>query len=297
LSTENQTLTADFAAVQRGFFTGIDSDGSAIDNMERKHKECFVPNTIASWGLEAVAAAAREAIEFTNLYSRTRGANRWKALLLALKLLRSHPEVLRRGFEVPELPAVQAFVGSGETLSNEGLERYMAAHPSTELTRALDWSRRVNAASQEKLAGLPPFPGVRESLTRLRQHARSAIISQTPHAELVREWRRHGMETLVDAIGGPEFGQKSQQFTRFAGAAAEPGRWLMIGDAAGDWEAAEAVGALFYPINPGGEAKSWRRFQDEGLPRFLQGTFAGGYQAALLEEFLRRIPPQPPWLG
>jgi hypothetical protein len=30
----------------------------------------------------------------------------------------------------------------------------------------------------------------------------------------------------------------------------------MIGDALGDWEAAQANAVLFYPINPGGEDES-----------------------------------------
>ena len=53
----------------------------------------------------------------------------------------------------------------------------------------------------------------------------------------------------------------------------------MIGDAPGDYKAAEANDALFFPINPGA-----RRSQLEaaattkGIDRFLAGTFAGEYQ-------------------
>ena len=35
------------------FFVGIDSDGCAFDTMEIKHKECFIPNIIKYWDLQA----------------------------------------------------------------------------------------------------------------------------------------------------------------------------------------------------------------------------------------------------
>ena len=45
--------------------------------MELKHKECFIPNTINYWGLQGVSKYAREAAEFVNLYSKSRGVNRF----------------------------------------------------------------------------------------------------------------------------------------------------------------------------------------------------------------------------
>src|SRR5437763_4615567 len=84
-------------------FVGIDSDGCAFDTMEVKHKECFIPNIVKSFGLAAVSKFAREAAEFVNLYSHWRGINRFPALTRALDLLADRPEVTRRGFRVPEL--------------------------------------------------------------------------------------------------------------------------------------------------------------------------------------------------
>jgi hypothetical protein len=64
------------------FFVGIDSDGCAFDSMEIKHKECFIPNIIKHWDLQAVSKYARMAAEFVNLYSKWRGINRWPALVM-----------------------------------------------------------------------------------------------------------------------------------------------------------------------------------------------------------------------
>ena len=36
------------------------------------------------------------------------------------------------------------------------------------------------------------------------------------------------------------------------------------------------------PILPGREADSWRRLQEEALPKLLHGTFSPAYQAELL---------------
>ncbi len=69
----------------------------------------------------------------------------------------------------------------------------------------------------------------------------------------------------------------------------------MIGDAPGDRDAAKAVGALYYPINPGAEEMSWQRFYDEASEKFLNGTYAGAYEAALIAEFEKLLSDTPPW--
>ncbi len=73
----------------------VDSDGTALDTMEIKHKECFIPATIRYWDLQPVARYARAAAEFVNLYSRDRGINRFPALLKTLDLLERWPGVPR----------------------------------------------------------------------------------------------------------------------------------------------------------------------------------------------------------
>ena len=59
---------------QKGFFLGIDSDGCAFDTMELKHKECFIPNTIKYYGLQAISKYAREAAEFVNCIQKAEGS-------------------------------------------------------------------------------------------------------------------------------------------------------------------------------------------------------------------------------
>ena len=82
------------------YLVGIDSDGCAFDTMELKHKECFIPNIINYWGLQGVSKYAREAAEFVNLYSKSRGINRFPALVEALEWTNKRPEVKARGIKV-----------------------------------------------------------------------------------------------------------------------------------------------------------------------------------------------------
>ena len=69
----------------------------------------------------------------------------------------------------------------------------------------------------------------------------------------------------------------------------------MVGDAPGDFNAATKNGALFFPINPGAEEKSWERLFGEALDRFFKGTYAGDYEAQLVKEFDACLPEHPHW--
>ena len=69
----------------------------------------------------------------------------------------------------------------------------------------------------------------------------------------------------------------------------------MIGDAPGDMKAAQANAALFYPIVPGEEERSWERLYTEGIKRFRDETFGGEYEDHLIEYFWSKLPSTPPW--
>lgn len=293
--SNNSPQTLSQLQPQHAFFVGIDSDGCAFDSMEIKQKECFCPSTIKHWSLQAVSKYAREAVEFVNLYSKWRGTNRWPALLKVFDLLRDRPEAAARHADIPEAPRLRAFVASGKPLSNDGLKAYRTEHPDAELDRALEWSLAVNKSITELVFGLPPFPLVRESLEALAVQADTVVVSQTPTEALVREWKEHDLDKYVRAIAGQELGAKAQHLRMATAGHYAPHHVLMIGDALGDLEAARANDALFFPINPGHEEESWRRFHQEGLRKFLKGEFAGAYEAERMAEFMKLLPETPPW--
>ena len=279
-----------------GFFVGIDSDGCAFDTMEIKHKECFTPNIIKHWSLQAVSKYAREAAEFVNLYSQWRGINRWPALVMVFDLLRARPEVQSRGVVPPEAPRIREFIENDHyAKSNDGLRAYMAKHPDPELDRGLAWSLAVNATVADMVHGVPPFPYVRQSLGFLADKADMIVVSATPLGALSREWKEHDIAKYVHVIAGQEMGKKKLHLELAAKGKYTPDHILMIGDAPGDMKAARANDALFYPVNPGHEEESWQRFYEEAMHKFLAGEYAGGYEAQLIAEFEKLLPETPPW--
>ena len=143
---------------------------------------------------------------------------------------------------------------------------------------------------------MPPFPFVRESLQKLQGKADIVVVSATPGETLVREWNEHDIARYVAVIAGQEMGTKDQQLQAATKGRYQENHVLMVGDAPGDLKAAKANNALFYPVNPGGEDESWRRFHNEALDRFFRGQYAGAYERKLIEEFDRRLPEKPPWI-
>jgi phosphoglycolate phosphatase-like HAD superfamily hydrolase len=280
---------------RHSFFVGIDSDGCVFDSMEIKHKECFIPNIIKYWKLQAISKYARAAAEFVNLYSKWRGTNRFPALTKTFELLRDWPEPLRRGVKIPEAPTLQAWINSGVTLGNPSLEKEIEKTGDPVLKLTLEWSKAVNRSIADIVEGVPPFPFFRECAEKLSRQADIICVSATPGEALAREWEEHDIAKYAAVIAGQEMGSKKEHLKLTAGGKYQKDCVLMIGDAPGDLSAARANSALFFPVNPGHEEASWERFYGEAMDRFFNHTYAGDYEAALIAEFEKLLPEKPPW--
>ena len=276
------------------FFIGIDSDGCVFDSMEIKHKECFAPMFVKHHNLQAVSKYAREVWDFVNLYSKTRGANRFPALTRALNLLRERPEVQARNVNVPIYPALDEWMERETKLGNATLAAEVEGG-NEGLAHIIVWSDGVNEQVADIVHGVPPFPLLRETLEKALGQADMMVISQTPCDALEREWAEHDISKFVEIIAGQEMGTKTEhlKFAAVDNYAAE--KILMIGDAPGDHKAAKANGVLFFPILPGREEDSWERLHGEALDRFFAGTYAGEYEEELFAEFDGCLPENPSW--
>ncbi len=277
------------------FFIGIDSDGCVFDTMEPKQKEFFCPNVIRYFGLLPVSRAARETWEFVNLYSKTRGVNRFIALVKAFDLLKERKDVNSRGFRVPELGPVQRWIEKETRLGNPALEEYAAGIRDPVIDLTLEWSKKVNEEIARWVHGISPFSFVRESLEMMQNKADTMVVSQTPLEALEREWEDHGIDRFVRMIAGQEYGTKTEHIALAAKGKYPDERILMIGDAPGDMKAARTNGVLFFPVNPGKEDESWERLYREGFERFLKGAYAGAYEEELIREFNACLPEFPNW--
>ena len=278
------------------FFIGVDSDGCAFDTMEIKHKECFIPNAINHWDLQPVSRFAREVAEFINLYSVHRGCNRFIGQVLLFDLLPEHPGAAQRGYRSPDVDSLRRWVKEETRLGNPALHAAVNETADPVLKTALEWSTAVNASVARIVRNVPPYPFVRESLEMAADRADVMVVSSTPHEALQREWQEHDIAKYTSMVCGQEQGSKAEHLKYGAGEGKyDPAKVLMIGDAPGDMRAAQSNGFLYYPINPGDEAASWQRFHDEAAGKFFDGTFAGDYQQQVIDEFLARLPEDPPW--
>ncbi|HPZ50894.1 MAG TPA: HAD family hydrolase, partial [Propionibacteriaceae bacterium] len=224
----------------RSFFVGIDSDGCAMDAMDIKHQECFTPCSIKHWNLQPISTLARETALFVNLGSVTRGLNRWLALKQLLDLLRDRADVAERGVTIPPYPELSEFIAAeGYPLSDTGIARYHADHPSATIARAIRWGDAVNAAIADMVHGCGPFPGVRDAIEAMQPDVDCMTVSATPLHALEYEWTAHGLAPFMKVIAGQEMGSKAEHVQYAATGKYDPERIMLIGDAPGDRDAAQ----------------------------------------------------------
>ena len=281
---------------QHDYFIGFDSDGCVFDTMELKHKECFCPAVIKHMGCQPISKAAREVWDFVNLYSKTRGCNRFLAIQYFRDLLCERKDVQARGFQPLELKELDAWIARETKLGNPSLIAEVEKTGNEELKQMLDWSLEVNERVTDMVFGMTPFPGVMDVLNQGQGKADMIVVSQTPLEALEREWEENRMVPYVGMIAGQEHGTKTEHIgLATEGKGYDPEKILMIGDAPGDYTAAVENHALFYPIVPGNEQASWKRLAEEGLAQFFNGTYAGEYQQNLLDEFDAALPEKPHW--
>ncbi len=280
---------------RHAFFVGIDSDGCAFDAMELKQKECFIPSMIRGGACSRSPSMRARRRRWVNLYSKWRGPTAGPRWSRCSSCSPSGHEVAA-AVKLPEGRAIREFLASGYPPSEAGLKAYIGSgHGDEELWRG--WSGRAPSMRRSQR----PCATCRRSrwcasLQRLHDRADLMVISTTASDALQREWGEHGLAQYMAVMAGQDMGTKRQHLEYAAQWGKYPeGHILMIGDAPGDRDAAHAAGALFYPINPGAEELSWQRFHDEASERFLDGTYAGAYEAALNAEFEQLLSDTPPW--
>jgi phosphoglycolate phosphatase-like HAD superfamily hydrolase len=250
---------------------------------------------IRHFDLQSVSKYVRQVWDFVNLYSNTRGSNRFIALIRAFDLLKQRKEVMARKVEITDLSPLVDWVQNETKLGNPALEQYAKQVNNAVIDRVLGWTKAVNACIADMVYGITPFPYMAESLETLHQKADSIVVSQTPYEALLKEWSENGIDKYMRLLAGQECGTKTEHIQYAARGKYPSDKILMIGDAPGDLQAAKSNEALFYPINPGQEEQSWERFYREGLEKFFTGRFQGDYQESLIREFETYLPTTPPW--
>ncbi|HBA97047.1 MAG TPA: phosphoglycolate phosphatase [Lachnospiraceae bacterium] len=266
---------------RKDFLVCVDSDGCAMDTMDIKHIRCFGPCMVEEWGLSQWKDEILKRWNEINLYTMTRGINRFKGLSIALQ------EISEKYIPVEDLDILTEWVKNSKELSNDALQRTIDEKESICLKKALSWSKAVNSSinklpEEEKV----PFEGVKEALAYAHETADVAIVSSANLDAVLEEWERFGLIPYTDIVLAQDAGSKAFCIGELLKAGYEKNNVVMCGDAPGDLDAARKNGVFYYPILVRKEKESWTGFMDEGFSRLKAGTYKGEYQEKKIQEFL-----------
>lgn len=269
---------------KKEFLVCVDSDGCAMDTMDIKHIRCFGPCMVTEWGLEEWKDEILSRWNDINLYTMTRGINRYKGLSIALS------EINEKYTPIEDLGTLTKWVESSPELSNGALEKAIAANDSVSLKKALSWSKAVNTSinalpEEEKL----PFKGVKEALAFAHAKVDVAIVSSANLDAVLEEWERYELLGHTDIVLAQDSGSKAFCIGELLKAGYVKDHVLMCGDAPGDLDAAQKNGVFYYPILVRHEAESWQEFVDKAVSKLLDGSYGGAYQQEKIDAFLNNL--------
>lgn len=274
----------------------IDSDGCAMDTMEVKHRECFGPQWIYTYGLEAHFDECMKVWLDINLYSITRGINRFKGLALALLEMEKRGVLVTDGTPVAEgqatVAGLQEFVtwtNEAKELSNPALLALTQKSNSECIEKALLWSIRTNRAINGLPADDKPFENVKAGMDVMCAQADLVAVSSANGEAVEAEWTKHQLKEDCRVLLCQEAGSKAFCIAELMKKGYDADKILMVGDAPGDRDAAAKNGVWYYPILVGKEGESWTRLKEEAFPKLLDGSFDEAYQALLIAEFEKNL--------
>ncbi len=261
----------------------IDSDGCVMDTMNIKHIECFGPCMVKEWNLDAHANDILLRWNQINLFSKTRGINRFKGLLIALE------EIDKAYQKIVDLECLREWVNCTTELSNASLYKAIEKSDNICLKKSLAWSMAVNQAIQDiPSEKLLPFKGSKEMIKLAHNRCDVAIVSSANQEAVVEEWSKHGLLKEVDILLSQNAGSKAYCIQKLLEYGYKKEHVIMVGDAPGDMEAAKENNIYFYPILAGKEEQSWAGLK-EVIGHLINGTFSVKIEEQLIQEFFNHL--------
>ncbi len=265
----------------------VDSDGCVMDTMNCKHFHCFGPCMVAEWQLEVWQEPILQRWNDINLFSMTRGINRFKGLAMALG------EIHEQYTPIAGISALQHWADTAPALSNDGIQKALdgARDPDSRqiFRKALNWSKAVNAG----IVALPeelkvPYEGAAQGLAAAHSFADVAMVSSANRDAVEEEWGKFGLLSHTDIVLAQDVGSKAACIRAMLSFGYDPEKVLMVGDAPGDLEAAKQNGVRYYPILVNHEKQSWQELVETGFARLRNGCFAS-YEEEKRRQFLANL--------
>ncbi len=258
----------------------VDSDGCVMDTMNCKHFHCFGPCMVAEWGLESWEKPILDRWNEINLFSMTRGINRFKALAMALS------EIHAQYTPIPGIADLQHWTDTAPALSNDGVVKAIASatgEAKAILEKTLSWSKAVNAAIVKLPEALKiPYEGAKEGLVAAHAFADVAMVSSANRDAVEEEWGKFGLLAHTDIVLAQDIGSKAACIAEMLKFGYDPDKVLMVGDAPGDSDAAAKTGVHYYPILVNHEKESW-----EEAPAAFEKLRSGSYRPYGEEKYRR----------
>ena len=265
----------------------VDSDGCVMDTMNCKHMHCFGPCMVTEWNLQAWEAEILDRWNVINLFSMTRGINRFKGLAMALG------EISEKYTPITGITALQHWADTAPALSNDGVAKAAAEATDPDarmiLEKALNWSKAVNASIVKLPEELKvPYAGAKEGLAAAHEFADVAMVSSANRDAVEEEWGKFGLLQHTDIVLAQDVGSKAACIAEMLKFGYDLDKVLMIGDAPGDMDAADKNGVWYYPILVGHEKESWDEAIATGFGKLRSGEYAA-YGAQKKQDFLHNL--------
>ena len=269
------------------FLVCVDSDGCVMDTMNCKHFNCFGPCMVDEWELGEWKDEILARWNVINLFSMTRGINRFKGLAMALG------EIDKQYKPIPGVAALQHWADTAPALSNDGVikaaEETTDPEAKTIFQKALSWSKAVNASIVKLPEELKvPYDGAKEGLAAAHQFADVAMVSSANRDAVEEEWGKFGLLQHTDIVLAQDVGSKAACIAAMLKFGYDPAKVLMIGDAPGDCDAAEKNSVHYYPILVNHEKDSWDEAINQAFAKLQEGSYAP-YGVEKKQQFLHNL--------
>ena len=268
----------------KDFLVCVDSDGCAMDTMDIKHIKCFGPCMVEVWQLQKREKEILKRWNEINLYTLTRGINRFKGLSLALS------EINKQYRAIDGINDLIYWSENADELSNASLEKEIKNAPEKEIFKlALKWSENVNEAIKKlPQSEIKPFPLVKEALKLAHEKADVAIVSSANLGAVLDEWEKHGLLEHTDIVLTQNVGSKAFCISELLKKGYDNKKVVMCGDAPGDLKAAESNKIYYFPILVKNEEKSWQDFINQGFSHLLDGSYKE-YETIIKRDFYKNL--------
>ena len=247
----------------------VESEGAVFDSLAEKHENGYLPAFAGCFSWASDPSTCATLWRRLALGSKLRGQDPLIILLSALRLLNRNSPSIRRSAVIRVLDVYLA--------KSERDPLGFAASPGGSPERLiLDWITMSDSLLDAE--GYPPEFGAAKDfllgIQTLAPRAEILVHSNMPEAVALNQWEMAGLGGCFLRIAGAERGDFAGYLRTALKNGYDTDPILVVGTTGSAWQAAQSVGARFFPIMPGAEEQSWQNLAEVFFPAFMRGESA-----------------------